>query len=399
MRRVFSLVMALAIAGVLSASAAGKQEEAQQPTSVSSAARIGVVTADILNVRSKPSLQSEILRKVKEGASMEVLEQRGNWLQVRSDSQEPGWVHEDYLRLQEAMPKSKSVDSPSEAKGTAASGDADNELRLDKNTPPIQGLPPELSTWIRLVQRKVERSWTVPPGVKLNVPVELVEVAFMVDRSGSLVKEPFVLTDASDRRLGESGLKAIKHIGSEVGGGFPPFPDSFRDSQQGVVYQFLIRRHGKLQDTDLALQRDAPGVKRVIEAATPPTQEDMAGSADADNSPQLDEDTPPTQGLPSELTSWIRMVQRKVERFWTVPSGISLDADVVVAEVSFTVDRNGNLVKEPFVLTHASDRRLGESGLAVVKYIGSEAGGGFPPFPNGFRKSQHSVVYQFRIGR
>ena len=117
------------------------------------------------------------------------------------------------------------------------------------------------------------------------------------------------------------------------------------------------------------------------------------------NAPKREEDAPPIEGLPSELASWIRMVQRKVERFWTVPSGISLDADVVVAEVSFIVDRDGNLLDEPFVLKHASDRRLGESGLAVIKYIGSEVGGGFPHFPDGFRESQQSVVYQFRIRR
>jgi len=98
--------------------------------------------------------------------------------------------------------------------------------------------------------------------------------------------------------------------------------------------------------------------------------------------------------LPTELDVWGSLVQRKVERLWVVPGGIALDAEETTAEVSFVVDRDGNLVGDPIIIKHASDLRLGESGLRAILLAAP-----FPPLPESFARSQQRVVYGFSLHR
>jgi outer membrane biosynthesis protein TonB len=103
-----------------------------------------------------------------------------------------------------------------------------------------------------------------------------------------------------------------------------------------------------------------------------------------------------TEALPSELGSWGRRVQLKVERIWTPPPGIRLGGEEMEAEIEFWVDRNGNLLGEPVVVRHAGNRTLGDSGIQAIKLAGTPR---FPPLPATYDKSRQRVVYAFKLAR
>ncbi len=96
--------------------------------------------------------------------------------------------------------------------------------------------------------------------------------------------------------------------------------------------------------------------------------------------------------LPPELEWWARQVQRKIESVWVVPSGIKIDSENNIAEVSFWVNRNGELLEPPVVTKPASDPELGESGVRAILLAAP-----FPRFPDGFNKDEQLVVYAFSL--
>ena len=63
--------------------------------------RMGVVTGDVLNVRSGPSVSDAVVAKAKQGTKLHILEgPKDGWYKVRTDSDMEGWVHSDYVRIQ-----------------------------------------------------------------------------------------------------------------------------------------------------------------------------------------------------------------------------------------------------------------------------------------------------------
>jgi len=100
-----------------------------------------------------------------------------------------------------------------------------------------QKLPSVLDVWGRLVQRKVEKYWEVPPGIRLDLDNNEAEVAFWVGRDGDLLGEPQVVKHASDTALGESGVRAIK-----LSAPLPPLPEDYEEPEQQVVYVFALVR-------------------------------------------------------------------------------------------------------------------------------------------------------------
>lgn len=100
-----------------------------------------------------------------------------------------------------------------------------------------QALPPELQSWGRRVQRKVEGLWAAPAGVRMNTDKKEAKVEFWVDRRGRLIEGPTVIQHAADRVLGESGARAIR-----LAAPLPPLPETFSESRQRVVYSFTVAR-------------------------------------------------------------------------------------------------------------------------------------------------------------
>jgi hypothetical protein len=99
-----------------------------------------------------------------------------------------------------------------------------------------------------------------------------------------------------------------------------------------------------------------------------------------------------SEGIPSVLSGWVRLVQRKVEGVWAVPPGIMMDPDNNIAEVSFWVDRYGDLIGTPVVTKHAADPALGESGINAIMLAQP-----FPPLPEGYPQVEQLVVYAFKL--
>jgi len=99
------------------------------------------------------------------------------------------------------------------------------------------------------------------------------------------------------------------------------------------------------------------------------------------------------QQLPSALSSWGRLVQRKVEAVWRVPTGIILGADENRAVVSFFVSRDGQLIGEPQVISMGTNPVLAESGVRAIQLAAP-----FPPLPGTYPEPEQQVIYAFTLG-
>lgn len=99
-----------------------------------------------------------------------------------------------------------------------------------------------------------------------------------------------------------------------------------------------------------------------------------------------------TKSLPHILSTWGRMVQRKVDMQWRKPSGVKMTQDNYQVHISFWVDRNGNLLGKPEIVKKATDLALGESGLRAI-----QAALPLPPLPNEFEGSEQQIVYVFSL--
>lgn len=98
------------------------------------------------------------------------------------------------------------------------------------------------------------------------------------------------------------------------------------------------------------------------------------------------------EGFPSELSGWARLVRRKILLTWEKPAGIKLTADNNKAEVAFWVDRQGNLLGDPQIVSEKSDPELSASG---VKAIVSAAP--LPPLPDEFKAMEQEVIFEFML--
>lgn len=97
-----------------------------------------------------------------------------------------------------------------------------------------RGFPTVLGTWGSLVQRKVERAWEVPTGVRIDPLNNEAMVSFWVNRDGRLLGEPEIVKHANDPAIGESAIAAVKAAAP-----FPPLPDAYNKPEVQVVYTFV----------------------------------------------------------------------------------------------------------------------------------------------------------------
>jgi len=98
--------------------------------------------------------------------------------------------------------------------------------------------------------------------------------------------------------------------------------------------------------------------------------------------------------LPSILNSWGRWVQRKVEKYWTIPGGIDINDEGNEAVISFWVDQDGNLIGRPEIVKHASNKALGESGVRAILLAAP-----LPPLPVEYDENEQQVVYAFSLAK
>jgi TonB family protein len=98
--------------------------------------------------------------------------------------------------------------------------------------------------------------------------------------------------------------------------------------------------------------------------------------------------------LPTGLSGWARMVQRKVEHEWTIPAGIRLSEDDETVRVGFWVNSAGEIFDGPSILEGTTQPALDASCISALK-----AASPFPPFPDGVDEPEQYIVYVFKTLR
>ena len=71
----------------------------------------GVVSGDVVNVRSKPTTSSEILTKLEKGTIVEIFEKSDVWYRISIGEDRYGWIHGDYVVIREERVSRGSSDN------------------------------------------------------------------------------------------------------------------------------------------------------------------------------------------------------------------------------------------------------------------------------------------------
>lgn len=73
------------------------------------AAEEGVVTGNVVNVRSGPGLNYQVVTKTEAGQGLSVVNKSGEWLQVRLYNGKEGWIRQDLVKITAAAPAASST--------------------------------------------------------------------------------------------------------------------------------------------------------------------------------------------------------------------------------------------------------------------------------------------------
>ena len=89
---------------------------------------VGIVTGTVVNVRSKPDINSEVITKFNKGTKVEIYEKSGKWYRVAIGEERHGWMHSDWVAIKEESVSRGSAqperpDDDSKAAGTSDAGD------------------------------------------------------------------------------------------------------------------------------------------------------------------------------------------------------------------------------------------------------------------------------------
>lgn len=91
-----------------------------------------IMTADDVNLRSKPDTDAAVIKKLYEGEKVNVLDRTENWYKVKTLNGETGWIYKDFLKVSGQL-ASRSINSvadkakPAEEKKPEATQNEDKE--------------------------------------------------------------------------------------------------------------------------------------------------------------------------------------------------------------------------------------------------------------------------------
>jgi hypothetical protein len=110
-------LLVILVLGVVGASLASAQLATAKPT-VQLASRTGTVTAETLNVRASPALTGAKVGQLRQGAVVEIVDQRGGWLQIKFAGAPGGrgWVSANFVAIG-GTPR-----APGSARGSTSGG-------------------------------------------------------------------------------------------------------------------------------------------------------------------------------------------------------------------------------------------------------------------------------------
>jgi N-acetylmuramoyl-L-alanine amidase len=130
---VWCLAAALALPGAAAAAGSPPSADVSAASGESADAVRLAVTATILNVRGEPSLDAAIVGKLRQGAVVEKLDERGGWFKIRLGSL-VGWAHSDYLAPADGGPGARPGESASPPDGAdGVRADTGGAVQQDAN--------------------------------------------------------------------------------------------------------------------------------------------------------------------------------------------------------------------------------------------------------------------------
>lgn len=62
----------------------------------------GVVTVEVLNLRSKPNTSSDVVSKLKQNDKVTLLERSGEWYKIKTSGSDIGWASSEYITIRKA---------------------------------------------------------------------------------------------------------------------------------------------------------------------------------------------------------------------------------------------------------------------------------------------------------
>lgn len=71
---------------------------------------LGTVTADVLNVRSQPSLSSSVLSKTYLGNQVSIIDKEGDWYKIKVGNEETAYVFSEYIKTEEVATNSEIME-------------------------------------------------------------------------------------------------------------------------------------------------------------------------------------------------------------------------------------------------------------------------------------------------
>lgn len=134
----------------------------------------GVVKADVLNVRSGPSTDNEVIGKLYENNTVKILESSNGWYKIQKNDGQTGWVSGEYITLKSNSGNDSSSDSSFKATVTASvlnvrSGPSTNDIVISKiNTGTEVEVLEESNGWYKVKLKNGQVGWASAQYLSTN---------------------------------------------------------------------------------------------------------------------------------------------------------------------------------------------------------------------------------------
>ena len=134
----------------------------------------GVVKADVLNVRSGPSTDNEVIGKLYENNTVKILESSNGWYKIQKNDGQTGWVSGEYITLKSNSGNDSSSNSSFKATVTASvlnvrSGPSTNDIVISKiNTGTEVEVLEESNGWYKVKLKNGQVGWASAQYLSTN---------------------------------------------------------------------------------------------------------------------------------------------------------------------------------------------------------------------------------------
>ena len=134
----------------------------------------GVVKADVLNVRSGPSTDNEVIGKLYENNTVKILESSNGWYKIQKNDGQTGWVSGEYITFKSNSGNDSSSNSSFKATVTASvlnvrSGPSTNDIVISKiNTGTEVEVLEESNGWYKVKLKNGQVGWASAQYLSTN---------------------------------------------------------------------------------------------------------------------------------------------------------------------------------------------------------------------------------------